>query len=125
MNKVFLFILLLTSSLLSSQNFVGEKFRLSADSDNIVITFEDLNSDGVYIDGVLTKSFGRLKITKKEFQSKFLSNLKKISSKTDYEIVEDVYRLDKYSFDDNVVFIQVNGKIGSITTKEIKQLRKL
>ncbi len=125
MNKIFLFIILLTSSLLSSQNFVGEKFRLSADSDNIVITFEDLNSDGVYIDGVLTKSFGRLTITKKEFKSTFLSNLKKISSKTDYDIVEDVYRLDKYSFDDNVVFITVNGKIGSITTKEIKELRKL
>ena len=49
MNKVFLFILLLTSSLLSSQNFVGENFRLSADSGNVVITFEDQNSDYVVV----------------------------------------------------------------------------
>ena len=125
MNKVFLFILLLTSSLLSSQNFVGEKFRLSTDSGNVVITFEDQNSDGVYIGGVLTKSFGKLTITKKEFQTKFISNLKKISGKNDYEIVEDSYRLDKYSFDTESVFIQVGNKIGSITTKEIKKLRKL
>ena len=125
MNKVFLFILLLTSSLLSSQNFVGENFRLSADSGNVVITFEDQNSDGTYIGGVLTKSFGKLTITKKEFQTKFIPNLKKISGKNDYEIVEDPYRLDKYSFDTESVFLQVGNKIGSITKEEIKKLRKL
>ena len=125
MNKVFLFILLLTSSLLSSQNFVGENFRLSADSGNVVITFEDQNSDGVYIGGVLTKSFGQLTITREEFKTKFIANLKKISGKKDYEIVEDSYRLDKYSFDTEIVFIQVGNKIGSITKQEIKKLRKL
>ena len=125
MNKVFLFILLLTSSLLSSQNFVGENFRLSADSGNVVITFEDQNSDGVYIGGVLTKSFGQLTITREEFKTKFIANLKKISGKKDYEIVEDSYRLDKYSFDIENVFIQVGNKIGSITKEEIKKLRKL
>ena len=125
MNKVFLFILLLTSSLLSSQSFVGEKFRLSSDSGNIVITFEDQNSDGVYIGGVLTKSFGQLTITRKEFKTKFIANLKKISGKKDYEIVEDSYRLDKYSFDIENIFIQVGNKIGSITKEEIKKLRKL
>jgi len=125
MNKVFLFILLLSSSLLSSQNFVGEKFRLSSDSGNIVITFEDQNSDGIYVGGVITKSFGKLTITKKEFQTKFIGNLKKISGKKDYEIVEDSYRLDKYSFDTESVFLQVGNKIGSITKEEIKKLRKL
>ena len=125
MNKVFLFILLLTSSLLSSQNFVGENFRLSTDSGNVVITFEDQNSDGVYIGGVLTKSFGQLTITREEFKTKFIANLKKISGKKDYEIVEDSYRLDKYSFDTEIVFIQVGNKIGSITKQEIKKLRKL
>jgi hypothetical protein len=125
MNKLQLIILLLTSSLLSSQNFVGENFRLSTDSGNVVITFEDQNSDGVYIGGVLTKSFGKLTITKKEFQTKFISNLKKISGKNDYEIVEDSYRLDKYSFDTESVFLQVGNKIGSITKEEIKKLRKL
>ena len=124
-NKILLFIILLTSSLLSSQNFVGENFRLSADSGNVVITFEDQNSDGVYIGGVLTKSFGQLTITREEFKTKFIANLKKISGKKDYEIVEDSYRLDKYSFDIENVFIQVGNKIGSITTKEIKKLRKL
>jgi hypothetical protein len=125
MNKLQLIILLLTSSLLSSQNFVGKNFRLSTDSGNVVITFEDQNSDGVYIGGVLTKSFGKLTITKKEFQTKFISNLKKISDKKDYEIVEDSYRLDKYSFDTESVFLQVGNKIGSITKEEIKKLRKL
>ena len=125
MNKLQLIILLLTSSLLSSQNFVGENFRLSADSGNIVITFEDQNSDGTYIGGYLTKSFGKLTITKKDFQSKFIPNLKKISGKQDYEIVEDTYRLDKYSFDTEIVFIQVGNKIGSITKQEIKKLRKM
>jgi hypothetical protein len=125
MNKLQLIILLLTSSLLSSQNFVGKNFRLSTDSGNVVITFEDQNSDGVYIGGVLTKSFGKLTITKKEFQTKFISNLKKISGKNDYEIVEDSYRLDKYSFDTESVFLQVGNKIGSITKEEIKKLRKL
>ena len=125
MNKVFLFILLLSSSLLSSQNFVGENFRLSTDSGNVVITFEDQNSDGVYIGGVLTKSFGQLTITREEFKTKFIANLKKISGKKDYEIVEDSYRLDKYSFDIENVFIQVGNKIGSITKEEIKKLRKL
>ena len=125
MNKVLLFILLLSSSLLSSQSFVGEKFRLSSDSGNVVITFEDQNSDGIYIGGVLTKSFGKLTITKKEFQTKFISNLKKISGKKDYKIVEDSYRLDKYSFDTESVFLQEGNKIGSITKEEIKKLRKL
>jgi hypothetical protein len=124
-NKILLFIILLTSSLLSSQNFVGENFRLSADSGNVVITFEDQNSDGVYIGGVLTKSFGQLTITREEFKTKFIANLKKISGKKDYEIVEDSYRLDKYSFDTESVFIQVGNKIGSITKEEIKKLRKL
>jgi hypothetical protein len=124
-NKILLFIILLTSSLLSSQNFVGENFRLSADSGNVVITFEDQNSDGVYIGGVLTKSFGQLTITREEFKTKFIANLKKISGKKDYEIVEDSYRLDKYSFDIENVFIQVGNKIGSITKEEIKKLRKL
>ncbi len=125
MNKVFLFILLLTSSLLSSQNFVGESFRLSTDSGNVVITFEDQNSDGTYIGGVLTTSYGKLTITKKEFQTKLIPNLKKISGKKDYEIVEDSYRLDKYSFDTDIVFIQVGNKIGSITKQEIKKLKKV
>ena len=125
MNKVLLFILLLSSSLLSSQSFVGEKFRLSSDSGNVVITFEDQNSDGIYIGGVLTKSFGKLTITKKEFQTKFISNLKKISGKKDYKILEDSYRLDKYSFDTESVFLQEGNKIGSITKEEIKKLRKL
>ena len=123
MNKVFLFILLLTSSLLSSQNFVGEKFRLSTDSGNVVITFENLNADkATYVGGQLVKSYGKLTLSNSQYKL-FISNLKKISDKEDYEIVEGSYRLDKYSFDTEIVFIQVNNKIGSITTKEIKKLR--
>jgi len=123
MNKLIIIILLLTSSLLSSQNFVGEKFRLSTDSGNSVITFENLNADkATYVGGQLVKSYGKLTLSNSQYKL-FISNLKKISGKEDYEIVEGSYRLDKYSFDTEIVFIQVNNKIGSITTKEIKKLR--
>jgi len=125
MNKLIIIILLLTSSLLSSQNFVGEKFRLSTDSGNSVITFENLNADkATYVGGQLVKSYGKLTLSNSQYKL-FISNLKKISGKEDYEIVEGSYRLDKYSFDTESVFLQVGNKIGSITTKEIKKLRKL
>ena len=125
MNKLIIIILLLTSSLLSSQNFVGEKFRLLTDSGNSVITFENLNADkATYVGGKLVKSYGKLTLSNSQYKL-FISNLKKISGEIDYEIVEDSYRLDKYSFDTESVFLQVGNKIGSITTKEIKKLRKL
>tara|TARA_B110000211_G_scaffold189289_1_gene215490 strand:+ start:431 stop:808 length:378 start_codon:yes stop_codon:yes gene_type:complete len=125
MNKLIIIILLLTSSLLSSQNFVGEKFRLLTDSGNSVITFENLNADkATYVGGQLVKSYGKLTLSNSQYKL-FISNLKKISGEIDYEIVEDSYRLDKYSFDTESVFLQVGNKIGSITTKEIKKLRKL
>ena len=125
MNKLNIIILLLTCSLLNSQNFVGEKFRLSTDGDNSVITFENLNADkATYVGGQLVKSYGKLTLSNSQYKS-FISNLKKISGKGDYEIVEEIYRLDKYTFDKDIVFVGVGDKIGSITRDEIKQLRKL
>ena len=125
MNKLIIIILLLTTSLLSSQNFVGEKFRLSTNSGNSVITFENLNADkATYVGGQLVKSYGKLTLSNSQYKL-FISNLKKISGKGDYEIIEEIYRLDKYTFDKDVVFFGVGDKIGSITRDEIKKLRKL
>tara|TARA_B100001057_G_C22277329_1_gene729342 strand:- start:72 stop:461 length:390 start_codon:yes stop_codon:yes gene_type:complete len=126
MNKIFLFILLLTSSLLSAQNFVGEKFKLSADSDNVVFLFEDGNSQGSYIGGVLTKSYLRLVISKKEFNTSFKSNIKKLNKKSEGIIVTENYILDKYDWDSSrTIFLTVGNKIGSIEKKEVKELLKL
>ncbi len=125
MNKLNLFILLLTSSLLSSQNYIGETFKLSADSGNVVFLFEDDNSDGTYIGGTFVKSYLKLKLDSKEFTT-FQSNLKKVAKKSEHTIETKSYGLDKYSWDDSrSVYIRVGNKIGTIRKKEIKDLLRL
>jgi len=125
MNKLNLFVLLLTSSLLSSQNYVGETFKLSADSDNVVFLFEDDNSDGSYISGTFVKGYLKITLDSNEFKT-FQSNLKKVSKKSEHTIEAKLYDLDKYSWDESrSVYIRVGNKIGTIRKKEVKDLLRL
>lgn len=108
-----------------SQTFKGEDFKLTTENNISIFTFEDKNSTGSYIDGILVKSYLRISFTRKELNELF-SNLKKASKKKGITIKSKKYILDKYEWDDDEdIFITVGNKIGQISDKEVKKLIKL
>lgn len=108
-----------------SQTFKGEDFKLTTENNISIFTFEDKNSTGSYIDGILVKSYLRISFTRKELD-KLFSNLKKASKKKSITIETEKYIIDKYEWDDaEDIFIAVGNKIGQISDKEVKKLIKL
>ena len=108
-----------------SQTFKGEDFKLTTENNISTFTFEDKNSTGSYIDGILVKSYLRISFTRKELD-KLFSNLKKASKKKSITIETEKYIIDKYEWDDaEDIFIAVGNKIGQISDKEVKKLIKL
>ena len=108
-----------------SQTFKGEDFKLTTENNISTFTFEDKNSNGSYIDGILVKSYLRISFTRKELD-KLFSNLKKASKKKSITIETEKYIIDKYEWDDDEdIFIAVGNKIGQISDKEVKKLIKL
>ena len=108
-----------------SQTFKGEDFKLTTENNISTFTFEDKNSNGSYIDGILIKSYLRISFTRKELD-KLFSELKKASKKGSIVIETEKYIIDKYEWDDDEdIFITVGNKIGQISDKEVKKLIKL
>lgn len=108
-----------------SQTFKGEDFKLTTENNISTFTFEDKNSTGSYIDGILVKSYLRISFTRKELD-KLFSNLKKASKKKSITIETEKYIIDKYEWDAaEDIFIAVGNKIGQISDKEVKKLIKL
>ena len=108
-----------------SQSFKGEDFKLTTENNISTFTFEDKNSNGSYIDGILVKSYLRISFTRKELD-KLISELKKASKKKSITIETEKYIIDKYEWDDDEdIFIAVGNKIGQISEKEVKKLIKL
>jgi hypothetical protein len=108
-----------------SQTFEGENFKLTTENNISTFTFEDKNSNGSYIDGILVKSYLRISFTRKELD-KLFSELKKASKKGSIVIETEKYVIDKYRWDDDGdIFITVGNKIGQISDKEVKKLIKL
>lgn len=108
-----------------SQTFKGEDFKLTTENNISTFTFEDKNSNGSYIDGILVKSYLRISFTRKELD-KLFSELKKASKKKSITIETEKYIIDKYEWDDDEdIFIAVGNKIGQISDKEVKKLIKL
>ena len=108
-----------------SQTFKGEDFKLTTENNISTFTFEDKNSNGSYIDGILVKSYLRISFTRKEL-NKLFSELKKASKKQSIVIETEKYVIDKYEWDnDEDIFITVGNKIGKISDKEVKKLIKL
>ena len=108
-----------------SQTFKGEDFKLTTENNISTFTFEDKNSNGSYIDGILVKSYLRISFTRKELD-KLFSKLKKASKKKSITIETEKYIIDKYEWDAaEDIFIAVGNKIGQISDKEVKKLIKL
>ena len=108
-----------------SQTFQGEDFKLTTENNISTFTFEDKNSNGSYIDGILVKSYLRISFTRKEL-NKLFSELKKASKKRSITIETEKYVIDKYEWDDDEdIFITVGNKIGQISDKEVKKLIKV
>jgi hypothetical protein len=108
-----------------SQSFKGEDFKLTTENNISTFTFEDKNSNGSYIDGILVKSYLRISFTRKELD-KLFSELKKASKKRSITIKTEKYVIDKYEWDAaEDIFISVGNKIGQISDKESKKLIKL
>ena len=108
-----------------SQDIKGESFTLNTIDGISTFTFEDKNSNGSYIDGILIKSYLRISFTRKELD-KLFSELKKASKKGSIVIETEKYVIDKYEWDDDEdIFITVGNKIGQISDKEVKKLIKL
>lgn len=122
MNKIFLF--LLFGVIGFSQSFEGESFKLNTIDGISTFTFEDKNSDGRYVGGVLVKNYLVLSFNDDEL-IQFKKNLKKISKKSELTIEAETYGLDKYSWDDSdMIYVRVGNKIGQINKKEVKKLLK-
>lgn len=122
MNKVFLF--LLFGVIGFSQSFEGESFKLNTINGISTFTFEDKNSDGRYVSGVLVKNYLVLSFKNDEL-IQFKKNLKKVSKKSELTIEAETYGLDKYSWDDGgSIYVRVGNKIGEINKKEVKKLLK-
>ena len=115
MNKILLFILLLYSSLLNSQEFDG--FSITKTKENVTIDYIDVTRDILYqntengIEIVYTPK-GILELTKKEYKA-FIKDLKKLGkykNETLYEtgekygkikseeIIKKKYIMDSYSY---------------------------
>jgi len=108
-----------------SQTFKGEDFKLTTENNISTFTFEDKNSNGSYINGILVKSYLRISFTRKELD-KLFSQLKKASKKGSIVIETEKYVIDKYEWDDDEdIFITVGNKIGKISDTEVKKLIKL
>ena len=121
---IIFFMFVVTMSVFS-QTFKGEDFKLTTENNISTFTFEDKNSNGSYIDGILVKSYLRISFTRKEL-NKLFSELKKASKKESITIETEKYVIDKYEWDDDEdIFITVGNKIGKISDKEVKKLIKL
>ena len=140
MNKILLFILLLYSSLLNSQEFDG--FSITKTKENVTIDYIDVTRDILYqntengIEIVYTPK-GILELTKKEYKA-FIKDLKKLGkykNETLYEtgekygkikseeIIKKKYIMDSYSYITYAIyFTNLEGETCEIKLEDIQKL---
>ena len=116
-------ILLLYTSVVTAQMTNTIEFRASEKEDGIHIYFKNNNSDGFYLDGEFFNSYGKIILPKEEFIS-MLEAASKLIKRTEGSIKREKYSLDKYSFEEDVVYFGVREKIGSLTKDKLKELRR-
>ena len=91
--------------------------------DGVHIYFKNNNSDGFYLDGLFLYSYGKLILPLDQLLI-LLDDASKLVRKQDGVIENELYTLEKFSFDDETVFLVVKEKIGSLTKDKIKELKK-
>ena len=116
-------LLILVSFITTAQ--MKETYDLKAidKDDGIHIFFKNNNSDGFYLDGVFMHSYGKV-ILSKEQVLLLLDDAGKLVRKDSGVIQKELYILEKFSFDEDTVFLVVKEKIGSLTKDRIKELKK-
>lgn len=114
-------LLMLLSTIATAQMSNTLDFRAYEKEDGIHIYFKNNNSDGFYLDGEFFDSYGKIVLPKEEFIS-MLEAAAKLVKRTEGSLEREKYRLDKYSFEDDVVYFGVREKIGSLTKDKIKEL---
>jgi hypothetical protein len=112
---------MLISTIATAQMSNTLDFRAYEKEDGIHIYFKNNNSDGFYLDGEFFDSYGKIILPKEEFIS-MLEAAAKLVKRTEGSLEREKYRLDKYSFEDDVVYFGVREKIGSLTKDKIKEL---
>ena len=140
MDKVFLFILLLTSSIISSQEFDG--FSIIKTKDNVTIDYIDVTRDILYqnsengLDIVYTPK-GKLELTNKEYKI-FIKDVNKVSKYKievlyekgekygkikSKEIIREKYIMDSYSYVTYAIyFTNLKGETCEIKLEDIEKL---
>lgn len=116
-------LLILFSTIATAQMSNAIDFRAYEKEDGIHIYFKNNNSDGFYLDGVFFDSYGKIVLPKDEFIS-MLEAAAKLVKRTEGSVKREKYTLDKYSFEDDVVYFGVKEKIGSLSRDKIKELRR-
>ena len=116
-------ILLFSTSIVTAQMTNPIDFRAIEKEDGIHIYFKNNNSDGFYLDWVFFDSYCKIVLPKEEFIS-MLEAASKLVKRTEGSIKREKYSLDKFSFEDDVVYFGVKEKIGSLTKDKIKELRR-
>ena len=117
-------LLLILVSLISSAQ-MKETYDLKAidKDDGIHIFFKNNNSDGFYLDGLFMYSYGKLILPLDQLLI-LLDDASKLVRKENGVIKKELYTLEKFSFDEDTVFLVVKEKIGSLTKDRIKELKK-
>tara|TARA_R110002051_G_scaffold102227_1_gene173446 strand:+ start:365 stop:787 length:423 start_codon:yes stop_codon:yes gene_type:complete len=140
MDKVFLFILLLTSPLISSQEFDG--FSIIKTKENVTINYIDVTRDVLYqstengLDIVYTPK-GVLELTNKEYKT-FIKDVKKVAKYKievlyeagekygkikSKEIIREKYIMDSYSYITYAIyFTNLKGATCEIKLEDIEKL---
>ena len=116
-------ILLFSTSIVTAQMTNPIDFKAIEKEDGVYIYFKNNNSDGFYLDGKFFDSYGKIVLPKEEFIS-MLEAAAKLVKKTEGSVKREKYSLDKFSFEDDVVYFGVKEKIGSLTKDKIKELRR-
>jgi hypothetical protein len=116
-------ILLFSTSIVTAQMTNPIDFKAIEKEDGVYIYFKNNNSDGFYLDGEFFDSYGKIVLPKEEFIS-MLEAAAKLVKKTEGSVKKEKYSLDKFSFEDDVVYFGVKEKIGSLTKDKIKELRR-
>ena len=116
-------ILLFSTSIVTAQMTNPIDFKAIEKEDGVYIYFKNNNSDGFYLDGEFFDSYGKIVLPKEEFIN-MLEAAAKLVKKTEGSVKREKYSLDKFSFEDDVVYFGVKEKIGSLTKDKIKELRR-
>jgi len=101
-----------------------DNFTVYLEEGLVVLEYLDEN-DPVYFneDGSFMQVKGKLVLTEKEFKN-MIKRMKKLLRFDDGNFRSSVYDLDKFSFVNDTVYLWVKNRIGSFSSKDIKEIEK-